>query len=1136
MIKRLSKHICVFLALVLIISCAFVQISSVVAENKAWDGSTAGGEILGGGTEENPFRITNAEQLAWIVTSGGNGRYYEIIADLYLNDVSKVDWSTGEAIGDYTPRSWYKSSDVPAFSGVIDGNGHVVYGLYYKDSSERGSRTTGYGLIPEGGNVTVKNLGIDKSYLEAYTNYSLGAFIGLGQGTLSGMIDCCYSGAEVTVKGYDAGSITGGGDLAGTLTIKNTYSLATVNGSHLSGMVGDIWTNEYVFKDCYAVGTKLVGKGYPTVSRAYSTEEESGGELISADNMKGTAVSGNKLVLSDAFVATDSYPVLKPFSTDAKYSWNGMLHGFESGSGTANDPYLIEDAGQLALAVKNGGGNYKLTKDIFINDIEKINWATGAVRENASYTPNNWFYGDDSGSWYYLSDGVNIQFKGTIDGNGFSVHGLWYSSENVHTAVGVIPAAVSSTLKNITLSNSYIYGGRFTGGLASYFGGTMSGCIVDESVMICGIDADSYESESIGGLVGWGQGITLTDCGFSGTLKKIGTGGHHIYGLVGTSWGTKVTAENCYSIGYQPFTTSVAAKNYTTQAEAEAGYKAYFDGMYKVINVYTDTVSKNNNVTYKYDSDGKDTNGDGKLEYDQSATYTVFSFGSLSFNQIKSKEALDYMTGFSADKWYTREALPPIQTAFIKAHGDVNGDGRFAEYADMIALRNALIGKTATVAYPDTDLGGDTDICDLVAISNLDRFVVGSLTVPTAVFFDDLTFGDTVSIIYPAGDDAAYQAAKDLAAYYEAAGLTANVFDDSVSEDENEILLGKTNRAESRSLPLNEYASEVVNGKLVILAGHNIALEEAVNTIISVPFRRDAAPVFVGYGEFDSTVTLSSGNTYSYVWGDEFIGDSLNRDKWVCSTSTSKMKGFSDMPILDTEEVVKVTDGRLRLSAITYSIPGNDKVKYAVPASVHSQGTMEYRYGYAEIRAKVPFEKGVWPSFWMQSNAVLGGRQCNDYFVEVDVFEIFGTEGNVVPNLHKWYRSSHDPSTHDCTYTGTHSSSGTDKTFVFSNTKTLDYEYHTYGFEWTPEKMSMYVDGYCYKTYDITKSYDACSDVSGFNDPMFFIFNNHLFSPESSFKPNLITDNESIIPSHYEIDYFRLYQSESIPNSEIWTK
>ena len=170
MIKRLSKHICILLALVLILASTFVQISSVVAENKAWDGSTAGGEILGGGTEENPFLISNAEQLAWVVSHGGNGRYYKLTADIYLNDVDKVNWSTGEVIGDYTPKSWYKSGDAPTFSGVIDGNGHVVYGLYYKDATERGSRTTGYGLIPVGRNVTIKNLGIDKSYLEAYTN------------------------------------------------------------------------------------------------------------------------------------------------------------------------------------------------------------------------------------------------------------------------------------------------------------------------------------------------------------------------------------------------------------------------------------------------------------------------------------------------------------------------------------------------------------------------------------------------------------------------------------------------------------------------------------------------------------------------------------------------------------------------------------------------------------------------------------------------------------------------------------------------------------------------------------------------------------------------------------------------------
>ncbi len=1133
MFKRFSKHICILLVAVLMLSCAFVQVPFVSAENRVWDGGTSGGAIQGGGSEKDPYLITNAEQLAWVVTHGGNGYYYKLTADIYLNDVDKIDWSTGEAVGDYAPKSWYTTATAPQFSGTVDGDGHVIYGLYYKDPTEVGSRTTGYGLIPRGGNVVIKNLGVDKSYLEAYTNYSLGVFVGLGQGTLCGLIESCYSGAEVTIKGFDAGSIVGGGDIGGTLTIQNTYSLATVNGSHLSGMVGDIWTNEYIIKNCFAVGTKLTGKGNPTTSNAYATVECNNGILIADEDMKGSAVEGNQLVLSDAFVATDSYPVLKAFCDNPRYSWNGVLHAFEQGSGTEVDPYIIEDAGQLANALYKKVGSYKLAKDIFINDIEQINWTTGKVKTNSDYVPNEWFYSNDTGSWYYLVNGENTQFSGVIDGNGFAVHGLWYDSENVHTTVGLIPAAKGTTLKDITLSNSYIYGGRFTGGLASYFGGTMSGCIVDSSVTVCGIDANNFESESIGGLTGWGQGITLTDCGFAGTLTKIGNGGHHIYGLVGTSWGTKVIAENCYSLAYQPFTTSVGTKNYATQADAEAGYSS----LYKAENVYTDTISRTNNVTYKYDSDGIDTDSDGKLEYDKSVTYAVFAFNELNSFQIRSEEALENMTGFSSDKWYTREALPPIQKSYMISHGDVNGNGKPAEKADVTNLRSFLIGN-GTAAYPDVTRDGQADICDLVSINNKNTFVVGSLTVPTAVFLDEWDTPEVISIIYPAENDDAKRVAENLKAYYEDAGLAVTVGDDTAAPATGEILLGNTNRAESAlSLSENGFASKVAGSKVVINAGHNISLEEAVNAFVSVPYRDNAAPTFVGFAEFDTAITLANGNTYSYVWGDEFVGDSLDRNKWVCSTGSSKMRGFDDMPILSDERTVKVTDGRLRLSAIPYSVEGNDTIKYAVPASVHSQGTMEYRYGYIEIRAKVPFETGVWPSFWMQSASKLGGRQCLDYFVEVDVFEIFGNKNTVVPNLHKWYDSAvHDPSTHDCTYTGTHTSSGTTDRYYHSADNNLDNEYHTYGFEWSPTEMSMYVDGTCYMTYDITASYDDCSNMEGFHDPMFVIFNNHLFSPLSSYKPNLITDNEAVLPAHYEIDYFRLYQSSEVDNSELWTK
>ena len=415
--------------------------------------------------------------------------------------------------------------------------------------------------------------------------------------------------------------------------------------------------------------------------------------------------------------------------------------------------------------------------------------------------------------------------------------------------------------------------------------------------------------------------------------------------------------------------------------------------------------------------------------------------------------------------------------------------------------------------------------------------MISALTVPTVVALNNLKIDNEYVIVYPEGNSNAVYVAELVRKYYEAEGYALKVVSDCTTPAEKEILLGLTNRAESVKLNTeNAYSSAVVGKKLVLSAGHDVALEEAVNALISTPFRTGTAPVFSGLCKPASTVTLSSGKTYSYVWGDEFGGAALDKNKWVCSTSNSKMQGFSDMYILDTEDTVKVVDGKLRLSAIAYTDPGNDKIKYAVPSSVHSQGRMEYRYGYAEIRARVPFEKGVWPSFWTQTSTVLGGKQCEAYMVEIDVFEIFGSDNSVVPNMHKWYRAAHDPSTHNCSYNGTHTQSGTNKTYNFSNHGNLDNEYHTYGFEWTPTDISMYVDGNCYKTFDITKSYDACSDMAGFQDPMYVIFNNHFFSPESSYKPNLITDNEAAIPSHYEIVWFRLYQSDSVENTRIWTK
>lgn len=201
---------------------------------------------------------------------------------------------------------------------------------------------------------------------------------------------------------------------------------------------------------------------------------------------------------------------------------------------------------------------------------------------------------------------------------------------------------------------------------------------------------------------------------------------------------------------------------------------------------------------------------------------------------------------------------------------------------------------------------------------------------------------------------------------------------------------------------------------------------------------------------------------------------------------------------------------------------------------------MAYRYGYAEIRAKVPFKTGLWPSFWTGCSKSFGERNCLDYRVEVDIFEIFGSSNTVVPQIHKWYEiDRYDYNAiHGTNVENNHTQgpSSIRKTYVYENYENLSNEYHTYGFEWTPTEMSMYVDGYCYNTYDITKSYDLCEDMSGFHDARYIIFNNHVFSPNSNFKPNCIEGYEDNLPANYDIDYFRLYQSDEYENTELWVR
>ena len=502
-------------------------------EVEIWDGTVADAFSVGDGSVANPYEISNGSELALAIKSGGNGKNYKLTADIYLNDTQKVNWSTGNAIGNYQINQWY---DNLAFEGSIDGNGHTVYGLYRKNEGAAFWYYEGVGLIPrvnEGSTVVISSLGIDNAYIRGLHGAS--AFVGFS-GVSSAIspttratvkISQSFVGENVTIYGNDAGAMRGGAGGA-DFTFTDCYSLATVNGSSTAGFIGNDWNTSDKIINCYNAkgtmapevytGSVTFANSYQTVAGSYSD----GVYTISSDKMQGEDVFENteKMPLLNAnekFMATSDYPIISDFyrenndsdNNEETYSiWNGQIAtGFALGDGSATSPYEISNGAELALAISsNDGKYYKIVKDIYLNDVTKIDWTTGVV-ENG-YVANQWF--DHSKN-----------FAGTIDGNGHIVYGLYYNDNstrkypNVSYGVGLIPSVVNGNTANIQklgIENSYINYECAVGGFVGLMRGeakvNIDRCYVGETVTLVGAHTGAFRGKepSEGGTT------TLTNC------------------------------------------------------------------------------------------------------------------------------------------------------------------------------------------------------------------------------------------------------------------------------------------------------------------------------------------------------------------------------------------------------------------------------------------------------------------------------------------------------------------------------------------------------------------------------------------------------------------------------------------------
>ncbi len=267
-------------------------------------------------------------------------------------------------------------------------------------------------------------------------------------------------------------------------------------------------------------------------------------------------------------------------------------------------------------------------------------------------------------------------------------------------------------------------------------------------------------------------------------------------------------------------------------------------------------------------------------------------------------------------------------------------------------------------------------------------------------------------------------------------------------------------------------------------------------------------------------------NAYQLVWFDDFGGNTINDNNWKLFPRASYAENvfYTYNP-----ENMRVASGNLNLTSIKnphYNSQGDSlfaKSEFLVTGSVQTENKMSYKYGYLEIRAKVPFKEGCWPSFWLRSHHATGKNQKAPYEIEVDIFEVFGNTDTLRSNLHQQYD--------DKDLQTTTSTINNDEYYTFVNADKLYDEYHTYGFEWTPDKMAIYVDGVknCEWKLDSAslRSYGLDGDASGFDTTLNVLFGNNLITKytEDLENPTCIEDYaDTNLPAEFDVDYIRLYQ------------
>jgi len=536
----------------------------------------------GEGTQNRPFLISTAEQLAKLaeLVNSGNSYYrnkhYKMIDDIDLSGYNASNTSFNNGKG-WIPIGYSYSC---SFIGRFDGGGHTITGLYINNTNGDAAGLFGYVY-----NGTVENLGLvgvniianssDTGGVAGYVNnystvqncYVTGNIDGNGKSNIGGVVGSlnrstvknCYSAAAV-INGYNyVGGVAGRASI--TTTVQGCYSTGTVSGSYNVGGIAGIIDSSTV-KDCAALNDKVsalvvLGRvaGYVGENVTFSGNvgfewilDRGENKLYDGDDPTGphgATRSAEDLQLIENFpeafhndpwtLTNGSLPGLFGKTVEMPAHILAKLSNRFSGDGTTpQTAYRISSASQLATLAELVNSDdeaireeyndkyYLLTADIDLSDYGK-NYREGK-------------------GWIPIGKDGSTPFRGDFEGGGHTITGLYINDETLNYAGLFGCIENDGSVQNLGLEDVNITGQDYVGGLVGCYRGTTT----DDNRKIENCYAIGVVSgnDNVGGLVGYSQSGKIENCYTTSTVN----GNDYVGGLVGFIYEIGVI-KNCYTTG-----------------------------------------------------------------------------------------------------------------------------------------------------------------------------------------------------------------------------------------------------------------------------------------------------------------------------------------------------------------------------------------------------------------------------------------------------------------------------------------------------------------------------------------------------------------------------------------------------------